>query len=149
MSTGESPSTAIGSPSRTSSGPLHAVVTGASSGIGAATVRALRAAGWEVTAAARRADRLKQLAAETGARAAVVDVTDEESVERLVREVTGSGEVNAVINNAGGAFGMETVAEARTADWEHMYNVNVSARCVSPAVSCPPCAPADTAASCS
>ena len=125
MSTEPAPFSAIGSPSRSADGPLRAVVTGASSGIGAATVRALRAAGWDVTAAARRADRLEQLAAETGARAAVVDVTDQDSVDALVREVTAAGEVNAVINNAGGAFGMETVAEARTADWEHMYNVNV------------------------
>jgi NADP-dependent 3-hydroxy acid dehydrogenase YdfG len=119
------PEPVIGTPSRSTDGPLHAVVTGASSGIGAATVRALRAAGWEVTAAARRADRLGQLAAETGARAEVLDVTDQDSVDRLVREVTARGPVNAVINNAGGAFGLEPVAEADTGNWVRMYDVNV------------------------
>lgn len=115
----------IGSPAPDAPKALRAVVTGASSGIGAATVRALRAAGWDVTAAARRLDRLQSLAEETGATAAVVDVTDQQSVDALLRTVTEAGPVHAVINNAGGAFGADPVAQAKDDDWEHMYSTNV------------------------
>ncbi|WP_026549209.1 SDR family oxidoreductase [Arthrobacter sp. Br18] len=115
----------IGSPAPNAPKALRAVVTGASSGIGAATVRALRAAGWEVIAAARRADRLQALAEETGATAAVVDVTDQQSVDALMRTVTKAGAVHAVINNAGGAFGADTVFSGKDDDWDYMYNTNV------------------------
>jgi NADP-dependent 3-hydroxy acid dehydrogenase YdfG len=97
-------------------------VTGASSGIGAATVRRLVAEGYDVVAAARRRDRLEALAAETGARASVVDVTDEASVQELA---TSLGACSVLVNNAGGAFGMAPIAEAGDEDWQRMWDVNV------------------------
>ncbi|MBO0895900.1 SDR family oxidoreductase [Arthrobacter sunyaminii] len=105
--------------------PKRAVVTGASSGIGAAAVRALRNSGWDVVAVARRGDRLQALAAETGAQAVTADVTDGESVARMADEVLAAGGVDAVINNAGGAWGVDSVATGKLGDWEAMYNVNV------------------------
>ncbi len=102
-----------------------AVVTGASTGIGAATVRALRAAGWTVYAVARRADRLAALSAETGAVAVPADVADDADVARLVDEVTRAGGVDTLINIAGGARGTDYVGSAKTDDWEWMFQVNV------------------------
>jgi NADP-dependent 3-hydroxy acid dehydrogenase YdfG len=99
-----------------------AVVTGASSGIGAATARQLAAAGYDVIVAARRAERLQQLAAETGARVAVVDVTDEASVQALAAQLE---TCHVLVNNAGGAFGLAPVGEANDADWQQMWDVNV------------------------
>ena len=97
-------------------------MTGASSGIGAATVRRLVAAGYDVIAAARRAARLDALAAETGARAVVLDVTEEASVRALADELQ---ICHVLVNNAGGAFGFTPVAEASDADWQRMWDVNV------------------------
>ena len=106
-------------------GRLRAVVTGASSGIGAATVELLTAAGWDVVAVARRADRLEALCARTGAVAVVADVTSEADVARLVDRVTASGPVHALVNNAGGALGADPVATGSVEDWRSMYEVNV------------------------
>ena len=102
-----------------------AVVTGASSGIGAATARRLVSEGYDVWAAARRRDRLDALRDELGdaLRPVSLDVTSAESVAALSAEVGGS--LNVLVNNAGGAFGMETVAEADPADWRAMFEVNV------------------------
>jgi NADP-dependent 3-hydroxy acid dehydrogenase YdfG len=102
-----------------------AVVTGASSGIGAATARRLVSEGYDVWAAARRRDRLDALRDELGdaVRPVSLDVTSAESVAALSAEVGGS--LNVLVNNAGGAFGMETVAEADPADWRAMFEVNV------------------------
>jgi len=102
-----------------------AVVTGASSGIGAATARRLISEGYDVWAAARRRDRLDALRDELGdaLRPVSLDVTSAESVAALAAEVGGS--LNVLVNNAGGAFGMETVAEADPADWRAMFEVNV------------------------
>jgi NADP-dependent 3-hydroxy acid dehydrogenase YdfG len=97
-------------------------VTGASSGIGAATVRRLVAEGYDVVAAARRRDRLEALAAETGARAAVLDVTDESSVRSLAASIEAC---SVLVNNAGGAFGLAAVAETRDDDWQRMWDTNV------------------------
>lgn len=105
--------------------PLRAVVTGASSGIGAATVRRLRSEGWQVVAVARRGDRLEELADETGARALVTDVTSDGDVARLVRAVASEGPVHALVNNAGGALGTDPVATGSVEDWRAMYEVNV------------------------
>ena len=100
-----------------------AVVTGASSGIGAATARRLAAEGFHVFCAARRADRVEALAAEIGGTAVVCDVTSAESVAGLAAAV---GErLDVLVNNAGGAFGATPVAEADTDDWRAMYDVNV------------------------
>ncbi|GER22024.1 oxidoreductase [Zafaria cholistanensis] len=102
-----------------------AVVTGASTGIGEATVRALRARGWTVYAVARRAARLEALAAETGAVAVAADITEDGDVERLLAHVTAGGGIDTLVNIAGGARGADPVGEARTEDWEWMYRVNV------------------------
>jgi NADP-dependent 3-hydroxy acid dehydrogenase YdfG len=100
-----------------------AVVTGASSGIGAATARRLAAERFEVVCAARRADRIEALAAEIGGRAVVCDVTSEESVRALAEAV--GGRLDVLVNNAGGAFGLSPVAEADSEQWRRMYDVNV------------------------
>ena len=99
-----------------------AVVTGASSGIGEATARALAADGWEVVVGARRLDRLEALAGEIGGRAHTLDVTDTASVDAFVAAVP---ECRLVVNNAGGALGMTPVAEADEAQWRAMYDTNV------------------------
>jgi NADP-dependent 3-hydroxy acid dehydrogenase YdfG len=104
---------------------LRAVVTGASSGIGAATVRRLRAEGWDVVAAARRAERLEALAAETGAEPVVADVTRDDDVARLAAAASARGPVHALVNNAGGALGLDPVATGSLDDWRAMYEVNV------------------------
>jgi len=100
-----------------------AVVTGASSGIGAACVRRLRADGFDVIAAARRADRLKALAEETGARTVTCDVTNDEDVRRLAEAV--GGEATLLVNNAGGAHGLDPIESGRVEDWQWMFDVNV------------------------
>lgn len=102
-----------------------ALVTGASSGIGEATVRALRAEGWTVFAVARRADRLEPLAAETGATAIPADITEDDDVSRLLDTVTAAGGIGTLVNIAGGARGADRLGDAGTDDWEWMYRVNV------------------------
>jgi NADP-dependent 3-hydroxy acid dehydrogenase YdfG len=100
-----------------------AVVTGASSGIGEATARRLAAEGFDVVAAARRRDRLDRLAAEVpGIRAATLDVTSQESVDEFAASLD---RCDVLINNAGGAVGLEPVASGDLADWQQMYDVNV------------------------
>ena len=105
--------------------PRRALVTGASSGIGAATVRRLRAEGWDVVATARRADRLAELAAETGADTVVADVTSDEDVARLAAHVAAGGPLDVLVNNAGGAFGLDPVESADLDHWRQMYELNV------------------------
>lgn len=99
-----------------------AVVTGASSGIGAATAARLARTGWDVVIGARRTDRLEEVAAATGARALPLDVTDQASVDAFADQV---GACRLLVNNAGGAIGLEPVAEADLADWQAMYDTNV------------------------
>ena len=100
-----------------------AVVTGASSGIGAATARHLAAEGFHVYCAARRADRVQALAEEIGGTAVTCDVTSESDVAALAAQV---GErLDVLVNNAGGAFGAAPVAAADAEDWRRMYEVNV------------------------
>jgi NADP-dependent 3-hydroxy acid dehydrogenase YdfG len=99
-----------------------ALVTGASSGIGAATVRALAAAGFETVAAARRVERCQELAAEVGGRALPLDVTEPASVDALAAELA---DVSVIVHSAGGALGLEPVAEADEEDWRTMYESNV------------------------
>lgn len=108
-----------------SSPTRSAVVTGASSGIGQATVKALRAQGWTVFAVARRAERLEQLAAETGAVALAGDVSDQDSVEQMVQRIEAAGGVDTLVNCAGGARGADYLGEAKDEDWDFMYRVNV------------------------
>ena len=84
----------------------RALITGASTGIGAATVRLLRSHGWEVVATARRVERLEALAVETGCTWVAADLQEPDDVERLASEVLAGGAVDAVVNNAGGALGV-------------------------------------------
>ncbi len=99
------------------------MVTGASSGIGAATARRLATEGYEVVAAARRRDRLDALAAEVpGLRPVTLDVTSAESVAALA---AGLDDVAVLVNNAGGALGVEPIEKADPADWRAMYETNV------------------------
>jgi len=101
-----------------------AVVTGASSGIGAATARALAEAGFEVVCAARRTERISALAEEIGGTAVTCDVTDAGSVAALA-DVVGE-RLDVLVNNAGGAFGgAASVAESDADDWRRMFDVNV------------------------
>jgi NADP-dependent 3-hydroxy acid dehydrogenase YdfG len=100
-----------------------AVVTGASSGIGAATARALAAAGFHVVCAARRQDRIEALATEIGGTAVGCDVTSPDAVQGLAATV---GEtLHVLVNNAGGALGSEPVETADPEQWRTMYDVNV------------------------
>jgi NADP-dependent 3-hydroxy acid dehydrogenase YdfG len=102
-----------------------ALVTGASSGIGAATAKALAAQGAKVALAARRKDRLDALAAELDGLAVEADVTDREqainAVETAVREL---GRLDIVINNAGVML-LGTIVDAPVEEWERMFNLNV------------------------
>ena len=100
-----------------------ALVTGASSGIGAATVRALARAGFETVAAARRLERCEELAAEVGGRALALDVSDPESVAAVAEAL---GDVDVVVHSAGGALGLEPVAEADEESWRAMWESNVA-----------------------
>jgi NADP-dependent 3-hydroxy acid dehydrogenase YdfG len=99
-----------------------AVVTGASSGIGAATARTLAAQGFHVVAVARRAERIAALADEIAGTAVVADVTDDTAGDELVR---GLSRVDVLVNNAGGARGLEPVAEADLEQWRWMWETNV------------------------
>jgi NADP-dependent 3-hydroxy acid dehydrogenase YdfG len=99
-----------------------AVVTGASSGIGAATAARLAAEGWDVVVGARRLDRLREVAEPIGARALTLDVTDAASVDAFCAEVPSC---SLLVNNAGGARGLEPVAELDEEAWRWMFEANV------------------------
>ena len=101
-----------------------AVVTGASSGIGAAAARRLASEGFRVVVGARRVDRLEELVATIGstARALSLDVTDPASVDAFCGEID---ECRLLVNNAGGALGRDPVADADEQQWTTMYESNV------------------------
>ncbi|MGO4615153.1 SDR family NAD(P)-dependent oxidoreductase [Nocardia sp. 2YAB30] len=99
-----------------------AVVTGASSGIGEATARELAEQGYHVYVGARRLDRLQRLADEIGGTALELDVTADESVRAFTEAVE---RADVLVNNAGGAKGLATVAEADLDDWRWMWETNV------------------------
>ena len=103
------------------------VVTGASSGIGAASVRLFREHGWDVVGVARRADRLAELATETGADVFPADLTKQADVDRLRDHLVRTGSVHALVNNAGGAHGMASVEASSIDDWRSMFEINVIA----------------------
>jgi NADP-dependent 3-hydroxy acid dehydrogenase YdfG len=102
-----------------------ALVTGASSGIGEATARALAAQGATVAVVARRKDRLDALAAEIGGLAIETDVTDREqalaAVERTVQEL---GRLDIVINNAGVML-LGPIVDAPVEEWDRMIELNL------------------------
>lgn len=103
------------------------VVTGASSGIGAATVRLFRERGWNVVGVARRTERLESLAAETGAEIFTADLTDQKQVDALRDHLRALGPIHALVNNAGGALGVASVEDSLAEDWSRMFDVNVIA----------------------
>jgi NADP-dependent 3-hydroxy acid dehydrogenase YdfG len=102
-----------------------AVVTGASSGIGAATAAALGRRGYQIVAGARRIQRVQRVVGDLGM-ALPLDVTDQKSVDAFVAQVSKAfGRVDVLVNNAGLASGLTPVAEARDEDWIAMWEVNV------------------------
>ncbi len=110
-----------------------AVVTGASAGIGAATAEFLAADGWHVVLAARREEKLREVEARIAADGGkssvlVLDVTNEQSIDDFAQnleEVTAGRGIDLLVNNAGGARGLDSVLEADPADWRWMYESNV------------------------
>jgi NADP-dependent 3-hydroxy acid dehydrogenase YdfG len=98
------------------------VVTGASSGIGEETAKILAAQGFHVVAVARRADRISALADEIGGTAVVTDITDDIAVQALARDLP---RVDVLVNNAGGAKGLASVADADMEHWRWMWETNV------------------------
>mgnify|MGYP002719730862 FL=1 len=109
-------------------------MTGASSGIGRATALRLARTGWAVLAVARRADRLDRLEGWAGAGAppgtivpVVADLTEQVDVDAVLEAVRRQGGVDTLVNIAGGARGVDSVAEARAEDWDWMFQVNVMA----------------------
>jgi NADP-dependent 3-hydroxy acid dehydrogenase YdfG len=102
-----------------------AVITGASSGIGAATATALAREGYRIAIGARRVDRLRRIAGQDGL-ALALDVTDEQSVKDFVEKVGKRfGRIDVLVNNAGGALGLNAVAEAVDDEWIGMWKTNV------------------------
>ena len=99
-----------------------AVVTGASAGIGEATARTLADLGFHVVAVARRADRIERLAEDIGGTAVPADITDDAAVAALAGRLR---RVDVLVNNAGGARGLQPVAEADLDDWRWMWETNV------------------------
>ncbi|KAA0110748.1 SDR family NAD(P)-dependent oxidoreductase [Mycolicibacterium sp. P1-5] len=99
-----------------------AVVTGASSGIGEATAKTLAFLGFHVVAVARRADRIQRLADDIGGTAVVADVTNDDAVAAFAADLP---RVDVLVNNAGGAKGLEPIAEANLDNWRWMWETNV------------------------
>lgn len=102
-----------------------AVITGGGSGIGAAAAEALAGDGYHVVVAGRRVEKLEEVAARTGGTAVELDVTSDESVAAFAAEVGAFGRVDVLVNNAGGAHGLDTLREADLSDWQVMYDTNV------------------------
>jgi len=115
--------TGVGNPPGGGVPAKTAVVTGASSGIGAATARRLAAEGYKVICAARRFDRIHELAADIDGVAVECDVTNPDDVAMLADYI--GGRLDLLVNNAGGAVGSEPVASADFDAWTTMYATNV------------------------
>ncbi|WP_430592641.1 SDR family NAD(P)-dependent oxidoreductase [Humidisolicoccus flavus] len=102
------------------------LVTGASSGIGHACVRAAVDRGWSVLATARRADRLEALQAATGCEVFAADLTNQEHVEALAERAREFG-ITSLVNVAGGALGADSVEAGSLDEWQQMFDINVLA----------------------
>ena len=100
-----------------------AVITGASSGIGEATARALQAAGFQTIIGARRTDKIDAIAQSIGGRAFTLDVTDPGSIQRFAAQITEP--IHVLVNNAGGAVGLEPIGDLDEKKWLTMYETNV------------------------
>lgn len=105
----------------------NVVVTGASSGIGAATVRLFQQRGFRAIGVARRADKLAELAAETGAHTIVADLTNAADISRMVSEIEALGGASVLVNNAGGAFGLDRIEDGTDELMRKMFEINVFA----------------------
>ncbi|MFY9263507.1 MAG: SDR family oxidoreductase [Arcanobacterium sp.] len=105
----------------------RALVTGATSGIGEATVRALVADGYQVIATGRRVERLEKLSAELGCEIVAGDLSTDEGVAAVAEYALSGGPVDVLVNNAGGALGTDTVLEGKVNEWRRMYEINVIA----------------------
>jgi len=101
------------------------LITGASSGIGFATASLLAQKGAEVIAVARRADRLAQLEKYAGVITRVCDITEDQQVSELALAVEAIGPIDVLVNNAGAAFGLESVEHSSIDDWRAMFELNV------------------------
>ena len=111
----------------TSTQPGTVFITGASSGFGAAIARRFAAAGARVVAAARRSDRLEDLAAELGPRLlpVILDVRDRAAVARVAGDLPAEfAEIDVLVNNAGAALGLSPAQDADLDDWEQMIDTN-------------------------
>lgn len=104
-----------------------AVVSGASSGIGRATAYQMRATGWTVYAIARRAERLQELENDIGVIPVVLDITDEQAVQKVAHRIIeeNNGLIHALVNISGGAVGADAVADAELPGWRSMFELNV------------------------
>lgn len=105
--------------------PGRVLVTGASSGIGRATAHLLAERGWSVVAVARRTDKLQTLAEHPRIEAFTADITSDADVAELAAWVKSTGGLDALVNNAGGALGTDTIEVAPIEDWRAMFELNV------------------------
>lgn len=110
--------------------PKTAIVSGASSGIGAATVRHLAEAGFHVVGGARRVDRVRQVTDPVSGIAHALDITDPESVTEFLAVARAAAQrsgapIALLVNNAGGALGLDSVADAVDERWRTMFETNV------------------------
>ncbi len=101
------------------------LVTGASRGIGRAAAEAFAAEGWQVVAAARDAEALRDLAAQTGVSAVPTDITDPDAVKALFARVAEAGRLDAVFNNAGAFVAARDIGDLPFAEWRRLMSVNL------------------------
>ncbi len=102
--------------------PKVAVITGASSGIGAAVARSLAAEGFRLILGARRMDKLRAVGEPIDADCRFLDVTSDASVVEFCKSI---GTAHVLVNNAGGALGLDSIEDAQEVDWQRMYDTNV------------------------
>lgn len=103
----------------------RAVVTGATTGIGEAIAKALAADGFDVIATGRREERLKALAEQIGCSYIAADLSTDDGVDAVATFALNGGPVDVLVNNAGGALGVDPVLEGKLDEWRRMYEINV------------------------